>query len=259
MKPRPMPWLVMVLVLGAVLAEPGLVVPGARASLFDAVRDAVIRTRKALPRHIRQRSALTPAQRDSIQRLRLAQAAKAQPIAAPAELKSSVLTRKGLELAWSVPDTVKRELRVHRRDIGGSWRYLGRVTADRVGRAAWRDSTLRPGQSVEYGLEVRISRGSRIVSFPRVDIPGGSAPRIRARLGADGGAVLMIELPSDLPATLEVFDVSGRSLGSLDISGLRAGRHEVVVPREFLPTNGIYFARLGQDGIWGHAKAVVAR
>ncbi|MCC6348387.1 MAG: VCBS repeat-containing protein [Candidatus Eisenbacteria bacterium] len=95
-----------------------------------------------------------------------------------------------------------------------------------------------------------------------VDPPAaGSLSLSVHRGGANVGRVVFaVSLASSEPATLEIFDVSGRRV-STPISGtVAAGVHEVVWDRTdsgTTPQSGIYFARLRQAGQVRVARAVV--
>jgi hypothetical protein len=242
--------------LSALLAGACLAIPPARASLGEAVREAFARARR-----IRSSSAgpLTRAQQDSLRRARPPVAAPAVTAIPTAELRRTEFTRRGLELGWSISDSAAREVKIHRRARAGSWQYAGRAVADPFGRFTWRDTTLAPGQSVEYALELRIAKRSRMIAFPPMALPGGAGLHLQARVGTDGDLALAIELPGREPATLELYDVMGRRMGSLEIGTLGIGRHQVAVPRGRLSPPGIYLAILRQGNDIAEAKVLVTR
>lgn len=243
------------------LSAPHTTVTPAHASLLESIRRVIVKTNDALPVRIRLGPAgvVTQAQRDSVRRARLAKLPKPPPTELQAGMTNSTFTRRTLELRWWISDSASREVRVYRRDLKGSWRYVGRSRADVRGQLSWRDSTVVRGQPVEYALELRSARGVRFVPLPAVDIPGDRMLRLVARTNSIGEATLLLELPTSYPATLELFDVSGRHLGSIDASGLRAGPHSVLVPRALLPAAGVYFVRLQQAGAVTDAKLIVPR
>ena len=242
------------------LAVGGLCTTPARASLLDSVRDAVDRVREALPVRVAfgPSAALTAAQRDSVRRVRLARLARLSGEQPPAWSEDFAVLSRGVQLTFRIADTVSRDVTVKWRQPGGEWKALGRVRADKLGRAAWRDTTTRFGRLFELGLALRTAHGTRFVPMPPVRL-GGPGLALAARLEPDGGTTLSFHLPTGYPAALELFDVSGRAVGSLDVSRLLAGAHEARVPPGMLRTRGVYFARLSQRGEWATAKFMVSR
>lgn len=236
-----------------------LTVSHAHASLLESIRQVFVKANDALPLRIRLGPAgvVTPAQRDSVRRARLAKLPSTGPVEPQAGTTNSVYAGRTLTLQWWIADSVNREVRVHRRDANGSWRSAGRARADLRGQLSWRDSTVLRGRSVEYALELRTPRGIRFVPLPAIFVPGDRSLRVVARTDGAGSALLLLELPTAHPATLELFDVTGRRLGSIDIRGFRSGPHAVPVPRMMLPAAGVYFVRLQQLGSEVDAKLIV--
>lgn len=249
------------IVIGVLLSAPHALLSPAHASLLKSIRRVVVRANEVLPVRIRLGPAgvVTQAQRDSVRRAQLARLPKPSPIELQAGMTSSSFVRRTLELHWWIADSVGRDVRVHRRDPRGPWRFVGRTRADVRGQLSWRDSTVLRGQPVEYALELRTIRGTCFVPLPAVSIPGDRPLRLVARTDAGGSSTLLLELPTSYPATLEVFDLAGRRLGSIDVGGLTAGPHTVAVPRALLPSAGLYFVRLQQAGAVSDAKLHVPR
>ena len=249
------------LLTAVVLGAPHVLLSPTHASLLGSLRRVVVRANEVLPVRIRLGPAgvVTQAQRDSVRRARLAKLPKPDPLEPQAGMTSSAYVRRTLELQWWIADSVSRDVRVHRRDPNGPWRFVGRTRADVRGQLAWRDSTVIRGQWAEYALELRTTRGIRVVPLPAVSIPGDRSLRLVARTNAGGSSTLLLELPTSYPATIELFDVAGRRLGSIDVGGLTAGPHTVAVPRTLLPSPGLYFVRLQQTGVVSDAKLFVPR
>ena len=252
--------------IGAVLGTVGVSCASlslAHASLLDSVRGAVARVRDALPVRVvfGTSNARTPAQRDSIRRLRIGRLEALTTPRPAARLEDRVFLARGFELTFTIADTVKRDVTVHRRDREGAWRVVGRLRADAAGRATWRDTSSTPGRIVELALGLRGPRSTPFVVMPPTRLPGGIRIGLRLSAGtaSDGSVRLAIGLPSGRPATLELFDVSGRRLGEIPVAGLGAGEHVVYAPRSLFPDRGVYLARLEQAGEWATAKFVMAR
>jgi hypothetical protein len=242
------------------LALGGLALTPARASLLDSVRDAVHRVREVLPVRVAfgSSASLTAAQRDSVRRVRLARLESLAGEQPPAWAEDFAVLPRGVQLTFRIADTVSRDVTVKWRGPAGEWKSLGRVRADKLGRATWRDSTTRFGRLLELGLALRTAHGTRLVPMPAERLAGPGLT-LSARLEPDGGTTLSLRLPTGYPATLELFDVAGRNVGSIDVSRLVAGVHEARVPPGMLRGRGVYFARLSQRGEWTTEKFLVTR
>jgi len=254
MRRRMSGWLFGMLVVLRVSLSP------AHASLIGSMLDAVGRVREALPVRVElgPPATLSAAQRDSVRRVRLARLASLAGEQPPAWSEDFAILPRGIQLTFRIADTVARDVTVKRREPSGEWKGLGRVRADKLGRATWRDSTTRFGRTVELGLALRTAHGTRLVPMPPVELAGAGLA-LSARRGTDGAVTLAFQLPNGYPATLELFDVTGRALGAIDVSGFATGAHEVRVPEGLLRERGVYFARLSQRGEAAVDKFVITR
>lgn len=95
--------------------------------------------------------------------------------------------------------------------------------------------------------------------------PGGAPQPIPVRLElaqsapnpAHGSAVVRYALPTDLPVSLDLYDLQGRRVARVVSEPFqRAGRHEVVIPTHNLPA-GCYLYRLQAGGLSAARKMVV--
>jgi hypothetical protein len=76
---------------------------------------------------------------------------------------------------------------------------------------------------------------------------------------ANGTFALAATLPTDVPATLALYDVHGRLIASTNLGGLGAGRHIVQLGSDKQLSAGVYYARLTQSGRSVQRKQVVLR
>lgn len=257
MRRRLFGWLFGMLVILRVTLAP------AHASLLGSVFDAVGRVREALDGlpirvSLGPAASMTPAQRDSVRRAGLARLASLGEARPAAWAEDIALLSHGVALSFRVADSVSRDVGIQRREPGGGWKSVGRVRADKQGRGVWRDSTSHGRRALELGLALRTTHGTRFVPMPAVPLPGPELT-LSARLERDGSTTLALRLPTGRPASLELFDVSGRVMGTLDVSHFTAGVHEVRVPAGMFPERGVYFARLSQNGDWACDRIVVPR
>ena len=76
---------------------------------------------------------------------------------------------------------------------------------------------------------------------------------------ARGKLLVAFALPSREPATLGLYDLSGRRLAARDVGALGAGRHVVPIAEGLRLAPGLYWLRLTQGAAHATAKAVVAQ
>jgi galactose oxidase-like protein/Calx-beta domain-containing protein len=95
------------------------------------------------------------------------------------------------------------------------------------------------------------ARVVRVSGPPRTDVAPsrGTSLAIHGTLPQPGAGALRVwlTLATPEPATLALFDVTGRAIGSEEVGHLGVGSH-VVTPRKVPVRSGIYLARLTQNG-----------
>src|SRR5262245_53947895 len=151
---------------------------------------------------------------------------------------------------------------VYRRQPGSAWRALGVTGADGLGRGSWVDRDVTPGAGYDYRLGGPVSGGERFFGETHVDVPlrttfalAGVRPN-----PSDGPLSGTSSLPGSSPATLELFDVTGRRLAGREVGGLGAGTHQLRLDTDQVrPAAGLYLVRLRQSGRESFARVVIAR
>jgi hypothetical protein len=134
---------------------------------------------------------------------------------------------------------------LYRRERAGEWRRLDRVTPNSERRIEYVDRDVKPGVTYEYRLGIVIQGEEIFAGETSLTIP--SRP---VRLALSGitwspqGVRALVNLATDDPATLEIFDLGGRRHATHRIEGLKAGEHEVQVSTSL--QSGVYFGRLVQ-------------
>ncbi len=135
--------------------------------------------------------------------------------------------------------------RVQRSADGAAWSEIGGTTRDGLGYYAFIDRATAPGDRFAYRLAT--SSGEPLCAASWVSIPAGA----RLALGlVDLGAsppTVQLTLASDAPARLEVFDVQGRRIETLNLAARGAGEHVVALRGAAIP--GVYLLRLSQAGV----------
>ena len=117
---------------------------------------------------------------------------------------------------------------------------------------------MTPGDHVGYRLGVGSVGNQSWFGEAWVDVPGSLALALEGTVPnpAERNFTVAFTLPVASPATLEVFDVAGRSVFSRSLVGLPPGRH--VVELGAAPRSGLYFLRLRQGAHEVSLRAVVA-
>jgi hypothetical protein len=183
------------------------------------------------------------------------------PTAAAVSLVSAEATPDEVRLTWV--DTVGElsAVGVERSTATSGWAEVGRLLANRAGRFEWVDRDVAPGGRYGYRLAFDDGGTAHTAGETWIDVPqrlslalvnGGpnpSAAGLRMRLSLPGGA----------PATLEVFDVSGRRLARQAVGALGAGMHVVAVDASERFPAGVYRLRLAQAGRTAETRAVLIR
>jgi hypothetical protein len=116
-----------------------------------------------------------------------------------------------------------------------------------------------PGDHVGYRLGVGAPGNLSWFGEAWVDVPAELALALEGTRPnpVEREFVVAFTLPAAAPATLEVFDLAGRSVFTRSLAGLPPGRH--VLDLGATPRSGLYFLRLRQGGHEVSLRAVVAR
>lgn len=160
-----------------------------------------------------------------------------------------------VDLVWYAGSGSAVSARVYRRQDDQAWRAVGAISADGTGRLNFTDSAVQPGSRYGYRLGVPTADGTEYLGEVWVDVPDGPALAVRA-LGnpLNQGVWVSFSLPGHDPATLELFDVVGRSIESVHVTAggqIRLGGGDLKA--------GVYMVKLTQHGQSVMARAVVVR
>jgi hypothetical protein len=150
---------------------------------------------------------------------------------------------------------------VYRREPGSAWRALGTTGADGLGRWSWVDRDVTPGAGYDYRLGVVRNGSERYFGETHVDVPLRSTFDLAGVLPNPSGGVLSVtfSLPGAAPATLELFDVTGRRLAERAVGQLGAGTHQLRLDSDRVrPAAGLYLVRLRQSGRERVVRVVIA-
>jgi hypothetical protein len=172
-------------------------------------------------------------------------------------LVSALATPQSVRLVWYSPDRITAT--VYRQTTSTDWAAIGTVTSDAEGVMVWEDRTVTPGDHVGYRLGVGPVGNQAWFGEAWVDVPGSLALALEGTLPNPAGRdfTVAFTLPVASPATLELFDIAGRSVFARTLDGLPPGRHVLALGQA--PASGLYFLRLRQGTQEVSLRAVVAR
>jgi hypothetical protein len=172
-------------------------------------------------------------------------------------LVSASATAMSVTLVWYSADRITAT--VERQTSTSDWAAIGTVTSDADGVMSFEDRTVTPGDHVGYRLGVGAPGNLSWFGEAWVDVPAELALALEGTRPnpVEREFVVAFTLPAAAPATLEVFDLAGRSVFTRSLAGLPPGRH--VLDLGATPRSGLYFLRLRQGGHEVSLRAVVAR
>lgn len=130
----------------------------------------------------------------------------------------------------------------------------GEIVANGTGRLVVEDREIVAGE--RYGYRLGFPDGS-FAGEVWVTVPDARLSLTAAWDPAGRSLHVSCSLPSDGPATLELFDPSGRRHRSWTLEGLGAGTHGIDLDRPAGLRSGIHLLRLRQRDREATTKAVV--
>ena len=171
-----------------------------------------------------------------------------------ASLVEAVASPDGVRLRWWAARG-PTEARVQRSVDGAAWSDIGGAARDGLGYYAFTDATTAPGDRFAYRLATAL--GEPLCAAAWVSVPAG--PRLALGLVdlAASPPSVHLTLAGDGPARLEVFDVQGRRLQTLDLGSGGAGEHVLALRGGLAP--GVLVLRLSQAGVSVTKRAVRLR
>jgi hypothetical protein len=162
-------------------------------------------------------------------------------------------------LTWNGGSTSLREAQVYRRATNSDWILLG-ATQNADGLLVFEDRAVGEGR---YAYRLGYADETGEVHTPEVWVlvPSGHVLSLAgfSPNPAVGEPMVSFTMASDEPATLEVFDVSGRTVLAREVGSLGPGRHVLAIGRETRFVGGVYWVRLTQNGRALTAKGLVVR
>ena len=191
------------------------------------------------------------------------------PVATQLALVGAEIVNGHPRLTWYSADGANELVNLYRRAVPEDWSSEGSLYADGTGMITYEDREAIRGHSYEYRLGVFGPAGERIMGDVWVDVPVETPFALRRAPGS-GQLAFAVSLPRAGDAKLELLDLAGRRVDSMDLllnrrcadsgtavkalyllyetmdlSALSAGEHTVqfrAAPRK----PGVYWARLIQ-------------
>ena len=140
-----------------------------------------------------------------------------------------------------------------RTTLGTQWTALGDIQADGTGELHFRDTAVQAGARYSYRLAVSTKGGPvEYVGQTWIAVPAAARLSLRA-VSATQGVSLSFTLSRGDAGTIELFDISGRSLESLRVT--QSG--SATVGRSL--HTGVYLVKLAQGGRSVTQKVAVVR
>jgi len=173
--------------------------------------------------------------------------------------------RAGVRLSWNDPGrAVGSRYYLYRKAAGDSAAEYVRVNAEPiVGRGPYDylDRDVQAGVTYRYLLKVTTLRGATVQYGP-VGVTAGGTQRaafsLAARPNPSRGAITFtFSLPAAGPATIVLYDLTGRRVATVFDGVGEAGENEVAAALELAP--GVYVSRLEAGGDVAAKRLVIAR
>jgi len=159
-------------------------------------------------------------------------------------LVSSDATTERVRLVWYATESAGLAATLERTTDGVTWRDIARLSADGTGRLAYDDTDINAGS--RYGYRLRLSQ-RETTAESWVDVPRVAFALHGVRpTPSTGPASIEFSLPDAAQATIELFDVGGRRIGSHPVGSLGAGRHSFAIDRHHALDPGVYLVRLAR-------------
>ena len=204
----------------------------------------------------------------SIQALRLSDDAAQQtfdagftgPTAVDVSLVGTEVGPQRALITWQVANR-SEPVTVYRAQSGMAWQALGTRIPDGSGRVQFEDTALKP--ATRYGYRLGVPDGGVEVAAGEVWVTTPASAEFALRGMSPNPAVaelwVSFSLPNDVPATLELLDLSGRRVLAADAGQLGAGVHRLSLGKSANVPPGVYLVRLRQGVRSLITKAAVVR
>jgi hypothetical protein len=137
---------------------------------------------------------------------------------------------------------------------------MGTAAADDHGRVLFEDETVTPGGLYNYRVSAVVHGAERFYGEAQVQVPL-FALTVRPVAGnpVRQNMSITFTLPTREPAKLELFDVRGRLVETLEVGQMGVGRHVMEFGSRNQLASGVYIVRLSQSGRTTSSKVALLR
>jgi DNA-binding beta-propeller fold protein YncE len=165
-------------------------------------------------------------------------------------------TEGSVRLRWK--SALSGTAQVFRRERGEVWRPIGNAVIGGGGLITYEDRSVRPGGT--YGYALLLQGSAEMVGETWITIPIGKSFAIgRPRPNPSSGSVMLeLSVPSSSPASVDVIDVSGRTVIHESVVAGTGNRTIVLEKARGLPA-GVYLIRLSQSGMQAFQRLCIVR
>jgi len=182
---------------------------------------------------------------------RIAAVSPTNPVAALATAREAIWDGQVVRLRWSTSATPADPVIVQRRTEESPWRDLSTHAVDGAGELAWVDEQAQMGG--RYGYRLQWNQEGEVVTSGEVWVEvrqaltrlSGIRPNPASR---ETGFSVNFTLRTGAPATLEVFDLSGRRVARETLPSPTPGPHELHVQASRGLAPGVYLVELRAGG-----------
>lgn len=170
------------------------------------------------------------------------------PVATQLALVGAEIVNGHPRMTWFSADGANELMRLYRREVPGTWSLVGDLSADGTGSVTYEDMEAVRGHTYEYKLGIFGPQGERMLGHVTVEVPENALFALKRATSSNGQSLAFtISLPATGDAQLDLLDVTGRRLESVDLSGMGVGEHQVKFST-LKRAPGMYWARLTQNG-----------
>jgi hypothetical protein len=185
------------------------------------------------------------------------------PVAVDVAPVSSAVNAGDIELDWFAPGSSPGAVFTVERAMGanGAWSVIATIQTDGTGHARFQDRSVAAGTRYGYRLGRVSNAGVAYTSETWLSTPStarfaltGATPNPAPR----GNLHITFALPTAEPATIELYDLSGRRVAEESVGTLGAGEHALQLHPAGTLDAGIYWLRLSQGTRRASTRVVVA-
>jgi hypothetical protein len=196
---------------------------------------------------------------DVYERARALRIAPDGPVSVGVSLVSAIAELDHVTLTWFTTNAASHFANVERRTPTSDWSPLGTAQATAADQLQYEDRAITPGGRYAYRLRYYEDSQERFTAETWLDVPKPVFALYGLRPNpAVGECNVAFSLAEAVPATLELYDVTGRKVMTREVGG-NAGMHRLRLDEGVHLRAGVYTLRLVQSGEWLTTRAVVIR